>query len=264
MFRNVLMVTLGLGLFAHIERGRHRGGWRRDSLRLSDDLRDRFLATVSHELRTPLNAILGWAQALKAGRLLPSEMPRAFDAIDRNARAEARLVDDLLDVSRMRSGRLSISRHPINLVGVVDDVVADMRQTATDQGIGLCYASRSTPIHVWGDRARLRQLVGHLVANSVKFTPAGGWIAVQVDDEGASAVLRVQDSGVGIAADHLPRIVEPFYQGTPGPRRPGLGLGLTLVTELLALHNGTMKIDSEGTGTGTLVVVRLPITRAPS
>jgi signal transduction histidine kinase len=260
MLREVLLLAVGFGLVA-TGRGRYSRRRRHGRAGLSDDLRDRFLGTISHELRTPLNTILGWTQMLKAGALKPAEVSRAIDVIDRNARVEARLVDDLLDLSRMIRGRVFLSLVPVDLVRAVERVVASLLPAADAQGVVLRSEHPSTPVHVLGNEIRLQQLIRHLVGNSVKFTPRGGRINVRVEREGKGVLLRVQDEGVGIPAEHLSRVLEPFYQVPSKAIRRGLGLGLALAAELVELHGGLIGIASKGIGTGTVVSVRLPTFR---
>jgi signal transduction histidine kinase len=259
MLRDALMFALGFGLVAATGHGTGRRSPRSVLLTDSEDLRDRFLATISHELRTPLNAIIGWAQVLKTGRLGPAEVTRAIDAIDRNARVEARLVTDLLDVSRMRQGRQAIARSEVDLGQLTNRVVASARPAADAKGVRLRRLGRQHRITIEGDETRLEEAVRHLIANSVKFTLAGGCVNVRVSREGAFAVLRVEDDGLGIATEDLPHVAEPFYQATPQSIRSGLGLGLTLVNEIAELHGGTVQINSPGPGAGTRVILRLPI-----
>lgn len=228
----------------------------------STDLRDRFLGTISHELRTPLNAVIGWAQMLKGGQLTPSQVTHAIAAIDRNARREAQLIEDLLDVSRMQSGRLRVRREPLDLTVVVNDVLSASRPAADTAGVTLRTSTPGDPLRVLGDAARLHQVVDHAVGNAIKFTPRGGNVHVQLARSGPYAELRVRDDGVGIARRYLARVFEPFFQAPSSVRRSGLGLGLTLVQELVGAHHGSVTLDSQGHAGGSVLTIRLPLTRA--
>lgn len=230
-------------------------------LAAANDLKDRFLATVSHELRTPLNAIVGWVQVLKAGAVKPAQMAHVIDAIDRNAQMQARLVNDLLDVSRMMQGRLTILRAPVDLLQIVDDAVAATAAAAEGKALTVECRRAATPVTVIGDEERLRQMVHHLLANAVKFTPRGGMIRVRTSADGAYAVLVVADSGEGLAPETLPHVFSPFFQAKSVAPRSGLGLGLTIVKELAALHGGDVQVESAGVGRGATFTVRLPLTR---
>jgi signal transduction histidine kinase len=265
MFRDALMLALGFGGFGLVASTSRARRWRAPPAArpLTDDLRDRFLATISHELRTPLNAIIGWVQMLKMGSLKPAEVSHAIDAIDRNARIEARMVSDLLDVSRMRRGFQIVSRTIVDLVRVAHVTVAALRSEADTKRIVLNAEGSSKGVDVAGDRVRLEQMMRHLVTNSIKFTPAGGRIDVRVYQRGPLGVIHVADTGVGVAPEHLPHLLEPFYQVPSRSRsmRSGLGLGLTLAAEIVEMHYGTIDVTSPGRGNGTLVVVQLPTVR---
>lgn len=228
----------------------------------ANDLKDRFLSTVSHELRTPLNAVVGWVQILKTGTLKPSEFTHALDAIDRNTNALVTLINNLLDVSRMMQGRVAISRVPTDVGLVVDDVVTEMRHAIDAKLITLEYRREGDDLWVLGDEPRLRQVVEQLLVNAVKFTPQNGRIIVHLFCNEPYAELQVRDTGQGIEPDALPRLFDPFYQGTSRTMRTGLGLGLAIVREVVALHGGTVVVESEGTGRGAVFTVRLPLTRA--
>lgn len=237
----------------------------REQLIEANRIKDEFLATLSHELRTPLNAILGWAHLLKASALRPGMLERALSSIDRNARAQAQLVDDLLDVSRVISGKLAIKREPVNLRAIISEAVDAVRPGVTEKAIRLRMdVATDADIIIDGDADRLRQVVWNLIANAVKFTPSGGDVEVTVKRAGEAIEISVRDSGMGIARDFLPYVFERFRQGDSAPsrRHGGLGLGLAIVRHLVEAHGGTVSAASEGPGTGALFVVRLPIESA--
>jgi signal transduction histidine kinase len=225
-------------------------------------LKDEFLMTVSHELRTPLNAIHGWTRVLIAGGLDHARARTALDTIDRNAKIQTRLVDDLLDVSRATAGRLRLDVKPVSLGDVARAVIETSTPAAEAKAITVCCADAATrPVR--GDSDRLQQVVWNLVANAIKFTPEGGRVEVSVRDAsgGASFVdLVVSDTGSGIAPEFLPYVFEPFRQGDSGPRRRygGLGLGLAIVRSIVESHGGSVTASSDGSGRGARFVVRLP------
>jgi len=233
----------------------------RASAEHANELKDRFLATISHELRTPLNAIVGWVYVLKTGRLGAHDSERAIESIGRNARVQARLITDLLDVSRMIQGRLVFERVPMDLRPAVDAAIDSCREGFSAKHLVLSYHGSSAVVPVHGDAARLQQVVDNLLSNALKFTPQGGRVDVTLTVDGNYAQLRVRDSGEGIAPDTLPQLFDPFFQGRTAAMRTGLGLGLPLVREFLALHGGTVAVESDGVGQGTLVTVRLPLLR---
>lgn len=223
-------------------------------------LKDEFLATASHELRTPLNAIVGWVHVLQSGAL-PDEQQRkhAVDAIERNAKIQTRLIEDLLDVSRMIQGRLSLTVAPLDLRGVVDGAVDTIKLAAAAKQIEVTVHRGREPITVIGDDNRLQQIVWNLLANAVKYTARGGTIEVEASREGSRASVHVKDSGEGIAPEFLPHIFEPFRQGALGTMRSGLGLGLAIVRRLVELHGGRITASSSGVGQGSEFTVSLPM-----
>jgi len=226
----------------------------------ANDLKDRFLATVSHELRTPLNAIVGWVHIIKAGTLKERELTHAVDAIDRNAQAQVRSINNLLDVSSMMQGRLAIAHVPTDFGTVVDDVVADLQPAIAAKGLAFEY-HRNAGAWVLGDDIRLRQVIAHLLGNALKFTPPNGRIEVHVTRADPYVELRVRDTGHGFAPEVVPRLFDSFYQASTATMRSGLGLGLTIVREIITLHGGLTTAESPGVGQGSCFVVRLPLTR---
>jgi signal transduction histidine kinase len=223
-------------------------------------LKDEFLATVSHELRTPLTAVLGWVQMLRSGRLPETSRARALETVERNARAQAKLIDDLLDVSRILSGKLNLELSVVSLAGPVEAALEAVRPAAEAKGVQL-EASLDAELHVNGDPTRIQQMAWNLLANAVKFTPAGGRVTVALEDQGDAVELTVKDTGQGIAQAFLPHLFERFRQADARPSREhgGLGLGLSIVKHLVEAHGGTVSAESEGEGAGSTFRLRLPL-----
>ena len=219
--------------------------------------KDEFLATLSHELRTPLNAIVGWAQLL-LGTSEEQTRRRGLESIARNATAQARLIEDILDVSRMIAGRLTLDISPLDITPVVQSALETVRPAAEGKGISLTVRYRAHP-SVSGDPLRLQQVLWNLLANAVKFTQAGG-VHVLVDEEGDSARVDVLDTGIGIAPEFLPHVFDRFAQADASPTRAysGLGLGLAIVRHIVEAHGGSVTAASEGVGQGSVFTVRLP------
>ena len=223
-------------------------------------LKDEFLATASHELRTPLNAIVGWVQVLHSGALADHDQrQQAVDAIERNARIQTRLIEDLLDVSRMIQGRVSLRVAPINLQSVVAAAVDTVRPAADAKSLVINVHASDDPLPVIGDEHRLQQVAWNLLANAVKYTPRSGQIDVTVANERGRAIVRVQDSGEGIAPAFLPYVFEPFRQGDSATMRKGMGLGLAIARRLVDLHGGRIFAESGGSGQGSQFTVSLPL-----
>ncbi|MPY89328.1 MAG: PAS domain S-box protein [Luteitalea sp.] len=225
-------------------------------------MKDEFLATLSHELRTPLNAILGWSQMLRSGRLRPDMQQRALDSLERNAKAQAQLVEDLLDLSRIVSGKLKIEACPVNLAGVVSAAVDTIGPTAALKRVNLHIDTEAgRELVVTGDAARLQQVVWNLLSNAVKFTPAQGRVDVQLQESESKAEIIVTDTGRGIAPSALPCVFERFRQadGATARAHGGLGLGLAIVQYITEAHGGTVNVESDGEGRGTTLRVRLPV-----
>jgi signal transduction histidine kinase len=223
--------------------------------------KDEFLATVSHELRTPLTAILGWARLLRDARLDPPAAARAIAAIERNAQAQRRLVEDLLDVSRIVRGELHFDRTAVTLAMVIDAALETVTPQAAEKGVIVERIFDDARMMVLGDGQRLQQVVWNLVWNAVKFTPPGGRVQIALRRRGEDAELTVSDTGVGIPKEFLPHVFEWFRQADTAPTRAysGLGLGLGLVKQIAESHGGTVRAESNGQGTGSTFVVTLPL-----
>jgi signal transduction histidine kinase/ActR/RegA family two-component response regulator len=222
--------------------------------------KDEFLAIVSHELRTPLNAVVGWTSLLRGGQLNEEVAGRAVEIIDRNARAQAQLIEDLLDISRIVSGNLRLNLRPVQFDRVVQAVVDSMRPAAEAAGIEILAAFADNPSPLSGDPDRLQQIVWNILSNAVKFTPAGGLVNVRLTTGTTHHELVISDTGEGIPPEFLPRIFDPFRQADSSKtrRHGGLGLGLAIVHRLVVLHGGNVKAHSDGQGHGTTFTLTLP------
>ncbi|HVQ37378.1 MAG TPA: ATP-binding protein, partial [Pyrinomonadaceae bacterium] len=227
-------------------------------------MKDEFLATVSHELRTPLNAIIGWSHLLRSGSLDQATAARAMDTIDRNAKAQAQLIEDILDVSRMITGKVRLNKEPVDIAAVINASIDSVQLAIESKDIHLEVTLNPSARHTLGDSSRLQQVVWNLLSNAIKFTPSGGRIEVKLLRAGRNVKIQVIDSGQGIRADFLPFIFERFRQadGTTTRQHGGLGLGLAIVRHLVELHGGTIKAESPGEGMGSTFTVKLP--QAPS
>ena len=238
---------------------------RADDLAAANRAKEEFLATLSHELRTPLNAMLGWTRLLRMGRLDAAGRMRALETIERNAHVQEQLIADILDVSRIVTGRLRLNLRPIELAPVVDAAIDTLQPAAAAKGVELsCTLARTGK--VLGDPDRLQQVVWNLLANSIKFTPAGGRVSVSLGRLGASAVISVTDTGEGIQASLLPYVFDRFTQGDASVTRMhgGLGLGLSIVRHLVELHGGQVSARSQGIGQGAAFSVTLPLRTMPA
>jgi PAS domain S-box-containing protein len=227
----------------------------------ADRAKDQFLATLSHELRTPLTAILGWTRMLRSGRLDAGAHATALATIERNTRLQTQLIDDLLDVSRIISGKLQLDRQPVELAATVEAAVQSLQSVADAKSVGLRLTITASGGLVEGDPHRLQQVVLNLLSNAIKFTPAHGCVDVRLEHAGDHARLVVSDTGLGIASEVLPHVFDPFRQadGTHTKQHGGLGLGLAIVRHLVALHGGTVRAQSEGLGRGATFTVELPL-----
>ncbi|TMB06735.1 MAG: response regulator [Deltaproteobacteria bacterium] len=230
-------------------------------LRKANDVKDRFLAMLSHELRSPLGAIRIWASLLRTGKLDPERRARALEAIERSAVTQAKLIEDLLDVSRIVTGKLVLDVGPVDLTDVAEAALDAVRAAAEAKQIRLEQVFELTGNQVEGDPARLQQVVWNLLSNAVKFSAAGGRIVLRVSRAGSEAVVSVRDEGEGIEAEFLPHVFERFRQADSTRTRThgGLGLGLAIVRDLVALHGGAVAAESNGRGQGATFTVRLPL-----
>jgi signal transduction histidine kinase/ActR/RegA family two-component response regulator len=224
-------------------------------------LKDQFLATVSHELRTPLNAILGWADMLRTQKMEEPLRDRASRSIYENARRQARMIDELLDVARIVSGKLRVERTAVDLDQVVRAAVEVVEAAAEAKRVTIDITLDASISGVYGDSARLQQIVWNLLSNAVKFTEDGGQVHVRLSRLQGAAEISVSDNGIGIPSSFLPSVFEPFRQADASStrRHGGLGLGLSIVKHLVEAHGGTISAFSEGEGTGATFTVRLPI-----
>jgi signal transduction histidine kinase/ActR/RegA family two-component response regulator len=233
----------------------------RATAQAADRAKDEFLATLSHELRTPLNAMLGWLSMLRSGKVREDRRSQALEIIERNARTQARLIEDLLDVSRIITGKVRLELHPVQLGPVASTVLEGLRPGAEAKGVRLHGTIARDPGLVMGDAARLQQVLWNLVANAIKFTPPGGEVSLEVEERDGELELRVRDTGVGIDPEFLPHVFERFRQADSSTTRThsGVGLGLSIVRHLLELHGGRITAQSDGPGCGALFVARLPL-----
>ncbi|MDZ8110545.1 MAG: response regulator [Nostoc sp. DedQUE12a] len=224
-------------------------------------MKDEFLQVLSHEIRTPLNAMLGWVKMLSQGKLDSAMTARALETIERNAKAQAKLVDDLLDVSRIIRGQLRLEKRPLSLISVITETIETVRPQAEAKDITIESMLDRTASSVCGDASRLQQVLWNLLSNAVKFTPSGGRVEVWLQAAGSDALLLVKDTGIGIQADVLPYIFDRFRQADSSTTRTygGLGLGLAIVRHLVEMHHGTVHAESPGLGQGATFSVRLPL-----
>jgi signal transduction histidine kinase/ActR/RegA family two-component response regulator len=224
-------------------------------------MKDQFLATVSHELRTPLNAIIGWSHLLKSGNLDHVTSERALETIDRNAKTQAQLIEDILDVSRMITGKLRLNKELVDIASVINAAIDSVQLAIDSKDIRLNVTLDPSARHTVGDSSRLQQVVWNLLANAIKFTPSHGSIGVKVNRAGSNLQICVSDSGQGISPAFLPYIFEHFRQadGTTTRLHGGLGLGLAIVRQLVELHGGSIHAESAGEGLGCTFTVELPL-----
>lgn len=231
--------------------------------RESNRIKDEFLATLSHELRTPLSSILGWAQLLKTNMLDADEINEALDIIERNGLMQCKLIDDLLDVSRIVTGKMQLNLRPMSLTAVVQAAVNVILPSA--QAKQVCIETSFDPQadRISGDADRLQQVLWNLLSNAVKFTPAGGRIEVSLEPADAQALISVRDYGEGIAPEFLPHVFDRFRQADSSTSRKhgGLGIGLAIVRHVVELHGGSVRAESDGLGRGTTIAVTLPMTK---
>ncbi len=222
--------------------------------------KDEFLAVLSHELRTPLNAILGWAQLLREDSPDAADLEKGLITIERSAKAQAELIEDLLDMSRIISGKLKIDPETINLTEIIDIALATVRHAAAAKRIRINVITEPSALEMTGDPGRLKQVMWNLCSNAVKFTPPDGTVEVKATRDGDHVEIRISDSGQGIGPDFLPFVFEVFRQadGSTTRRSGGLGLGLSICKTIVELHRGQISVESPGEGKGATFIVRLP------
>ncbi len=232
-----------------------------NELRTANRLKDEFLATVSHELRTPLNSILGWTRLMRAGQLDEAAKVRALEIIERNARLQVQLIDDILDVSRIITGKLRLDIRPVEIKSVIETAIDVVRPAADAKEIKLEWGGAPVVAPLLGDPDRLRQVVWNLLSNAIKFTPRGGCVKVHLKSTDSRVEIAVSDTGQGISLDFLPYVFDRFRQGDSTTKRShfGLGLGLAIVRHLVELHGGTVHAHSQGEGQGTQMTVTMPV-----
>jgi PAS domain S-box-containing protein len=232
----------------------------REAAEVANRLKDEFLATVSHELRTPLNAVLGWTSLLRGTQLDDARRAKALETIERNARLQQKIVEDLLDVSRIIAGQFRLEKEPMPFRPVVESAIESTRLVATAKSVALALDLGDDPAIIIGDAARLQQVVWNLLSNAIKFTPEGGAVRVSLDVTETRVELVVADTGVGISPAFLPHVFERFRQGDVRVTRAhgGLGLGLAIVRHLTEMHGGSVAAVSAGEGKGATFIVRLP------
>ena len=223
--------------------------------------KDEFIATLAHELRSPITAISGWIQLLRKGDLDPSEAADALSMIESSAKVQAHIIEDLMDVSRILTGKVMIEPAVVDLVPIMAKVAVTFRPAAALKGIDLTTDLSAESLAAWADEVRIQQIGWNLISNAIKFTPRGGSVKVSLRRDGDTAVIRVRDTGRGISPDLLPHIFERYRQEEGAGKRAqhGLGLGLSIVCHLVESHGGTIRAYSEGKDRGADFVVRLPL-----
>ena len=228
--------------------------------------KDEFLAIVSHELRSPLNSILGWAKLLRSRKFDEQKTNKALSIIERNAQAQAQLIEDLLDVSRIIQGKIRLYARPTNLIQVIEAAIDTVHPTADGKTIQVSSKLDPEVCLVSGDPDRLQQIFWNLLSNAIKFTPVGGRVDVQLERVNSHAQIKVIDTGCGIAPDFLPHVFERFRQAESTTTRAhgGLGLGLAIVRHLVELHGSTIQVESPGVGQGATFIVQLPLISSSS
>lgn len=236
----------------------------RNEAERASQLKDEFLATLSHELRTPLNAILGWSQLILSGSMKNEDIQRGLETIERNARAQNKLIEDLLEMSSIISGKVRLDMQQLDVASLVEAAVESVKPTAQAKGVALQKTIAPHIGPITGDYNRLQQIFWNLLSNSVKFTPKGGRIEIVVKQSNSLLEIRISDSGLGIAPEFMPYVFDRFRQGDPSLTRQygGLGLGLAIVKQLVELHGGTVRAESAGVGQGSSFTVILPLSIA--
>jgi PAS domain S-box-containing protein len=233
----------------------------RNEAEAADRLKDEFLATVSHELRTPLNAILGWASILRRSSQDAETTSTALGVIERNARAQAEVIDDILDVSRIITGKLRVQSRPVDLAPILEAAIDSLRPAATAKAITLTVSLDPDAGLIFGDSDRLQQIFWNLISNGIKFTPKDGRVEVELNQADSHIEIKVRDSGIGINNQFLPHVFERFRQADASMTRAhtGLGLGLAIVRHLVELHGGSVSAQSEGEDRGAVFTIQLPL-----
>lgn len=237
----------------------------REEAQVANRVKDEFLAVLSHELRSPLNPILGWSKLLQTGKLDAARSQQALKTIERNAQLQSELIEDLLDVSRILQGKLSLNISSVNLVSVIQAAMETIRLAAEAKSISLEASLNPDVGRVWGDPTRLQQVIWNLLSNAVKFTPEGGQVTIRLERLDSHAYIRVSDTGQGITPAFLPYVFDYFRQANATTTRKfgGLGLGLAIVRHLVELHGGTVGVESPGEGQGATFFVSLPVVPTP-
>jgi signal transduction histidine kinase/ActR/RegA family two-component response regulator len=232
-----------------------------EELSRANRMKDEFLATLSHELRSPLNAILGWARLLGTREFDAATTTRALETIERNAKSQLQLIEDLLDVSRIIRGQLHLNVRPLNLVAVIESAIDAVCPAADAKAIQLQAVFDPMAGQISGDADRLQQVIWNLLTNAIKFTPKGGRVQICLERINAHVEITVSDTGQGISADFLPHVFDRFRQADSSITRTysGLGLGLAIVRHLVELHGGTVRAESQGEGQGATFIVQLPL-----
>jgi PAS domain S-box-containing protein len=232
----------------------------REAAESANKLKDDFLSTLSHELRTPLTSIIGWTSLLRRNQFDENTL-RALDTIERNARTQQRLIEEILDVSRIASGKFALNAYTLELQPVIEAAVESIRPMAESRGIGLESSLSCSGVSIFGDPDRLLQMASNLLSNAIKFTPPGGTVQVRLYRRDSSIRFSVSDTGEGIDPEFLPHVFDRFRQGnsTTTRKHGGLGLGLAIVHHILELHGGTIHAESRGCGEGATFVADLPI-----
>lgn len=231
----------------------------------ANQLKDQFLAVLSHELRSPLNPILGWASLLLSREFDAATTRRALETIERNAKLQAQMIDDLLDVSRILREKLALTLAPVHLIPIIEEAIETVQTAATAKAIHIQTEFDHALVQILGDANRLKQLIWNLLSNAVKFTPQGGHVTLQLTYVDGFAVLRVMDTGKGIAADFLPYVFDHFRQADSTTTRVfgGLGLGLAIAKQIAETHGGNIQAESAGEGKGATFTVQLPLSTMP-
>lgn len=238
----------------------------RDEAERANRTKDQFLATLSHELRTPLNAILGWTQVLSSPEVQPADVQRGVETIARNAHTQAQLIEDLLDVSRIVSGKLRLNLQQTDIQRVLQAAIAAVAPARASRGVTLQYEPSGELPTIVADPERLLQIVSNLLSNAIKFSKPGGTVRLIAKEEGHSVRITVEDTGIGISSEFLPYVFDRFRQadGSSTRRQGGLGLGLSIVKQLVSMLGGTVSVHSDGVGKGARFTVILPISPAES